>query len=168
MARENLLRKELALRFRSIFLQSVPVITVAILAIIVLSLLTPPHAAPERFIRPAVAHQQAVADMRMLIDIRTPEEWRQTGIPQGGVTADFNALSEQGVFVDHVLGMVGGDKTRPIALICARGGRSGRAVTMLEEAGFSDIRDVHEGMLGNRDGPGWIAGGLPTLRWHER
>ncbi len=52
-----------------------------------------------------------------------------------------------------------GDK--PIALICATGGRSARLLAALKRAGYSGFIDVSEGMLGSRRGPGWIARGLP-------
>lgn len=146
-------------------LWALPAALVVAIAIAALRLYAPAAADPELRIRPAIAHQQAVAGQRVLFDIRTSEEWSETGLPQGAVTADFNALSGEGKFVERVFGMVGGDKDRPVALICARGGRSARAVAMLREAGFSDVRDVEEGMLGNNRGPGWIAGGLPTLPW---
>lgn len=149
-------------------LWALPAALIVAIAIAAFRLYAPAAADPELFIRPVIAHQQAVADQRTLFDIRTPEEWSQTGVPQGAVTADFNALDAEGRFVERVLAMVGGDKDRPVALICARGGRSARAAAMLREAGFSDVRDVQEGMLGNGRSPGWIAGGLPTMRWKDR
>ena len=50
---------------------------------------------------------------------------------------------------------------RPVALICATGGRSAQLLAALKRAGYSGFIDVSEGMLGSRRGPGWIARGLP-------
>ncbi|GAB4136599.1 MAG: hypothetical protein Tsb0016_01010 [Sphingomonadales bacterium] len=113
--------------------------------------------------------QQALAvsqqDARLLIDIRTPAEWRETGIAPNAALADYNGLGRGGGFIARVNALVDGDKASPIALICARGGRSSRAARLLRAAGFEDVRDVHEGMIGNMDGPGWLARGLPTVPW---
>jgi rhodanese-related sulfurtransferase len=57
---------------------------------------------------------------------------------------------------------LGAGRERPIALICARGNRSTLASAALAEAGYSEIYNVREGMLGSPDGPGWLARGLPT------
>ncbi len=48
-------------------------------------------------------------------------------------------------------------------LICATGGRSGRVMRSLRQAGYSGFLDVSEGMLGSAAGPGWIAGGYPVV-----
>lgn len=53
---------------------------------------------------------------------------------------------------------------RPIALICARGVRSRFMVKQMQQAGFDDILDVPEGMLGSGAGPGWIKRGLPVTQ----
>lgn len=50
---------------------------------------------------------------------------------------------------------------RPIALICATGGRSNYVAGVLEENGIRVVFDISEGMFGNGDAPGWIARGLP-------
>ncbi len=125
---------------------------------------TPPH---DR-LTPDAAHAEARAGERLLIDIRTPAEWAATGVPEGAVTLDFKASGEGPAFVDGVLALTDGDRGRPIALICARGNRSGRAWRLLHEAAFGDVKDVAEGMLGNDLGPGWLGRGLPTRPWSSR
>lgn len=95
----------------------------------------------------------------LLIDIRQPEEWEETGSPKGAQRLDMRRPD----FLDALTALAGGDTTRPIALICASGGRSGRMSRALTEAGFTNVLDVSEGMLGSSAGPGWIARGLPTV-----
>ena len=58
--------------------------------------------------------------------------------------------------------ITGGDRSAPIALICARGVRSHHAANLLRQRGFKNIYDVNEGMLGNARGSGWLRQGLPT------
>jgi rhodanese-related sulfurtransferase len=53
----------------------------------------------------------------------------------------------------------------PIALICARGVRSRGMTARLTAAGFTNIIDVPEGMLGSGAGSGWLMRGLPTVAW---
>ncbi len=66
-------------------------------------------------------------------------------------------------FIDQVSAQVGGDRSLPVALICARGVRSRKMSNRLKQAGFTNIIDVPEGMLGSGAGPGWIKRGLPTV-----
>lgn len=105
---------------------------------------------------------QARAGKIVLIDVRSPREWRQTGVPEGAKTVTIHHPQGARGFLADVLEAAGGDKSRPIALICARGGRSSRGKRFLEANGFTNVRDVPEGMLGRGDRPGWLARKLPT------
>jgi rhodanese-related sulfurtransferase len=100
-----------------------------------------------------------------IVDVRLPVEWAETGLPAGsqGVSLQ-NPLTREvrGDFVADVLRAVGGDRRRPIALICARGNRSAFARQLLAEAGFTAVGDISEGMVGGANGPGWLGRGLPT------
>jgi len=81
------------------------------------------------------AHRLASEGKIALIDIRRPDEWEKTG----------------------------SDRGKPVALICARGVRSARMNNRLVEAGFTNIIDVPEGMLGSKAGPGWLKRSLPVV-----
>ena len=95
----------------------------------------------------------------LLVDIRAPVEVFHSGLAEGA----RNVATDSPRFVDYILEEVGGDKTRPVALICATGKRSKRAKELLEKEGFSNVTDVYDGMLGNDDcGRGWVEEGLPT------
>ena len=99
----------------------------------------------------------------ILIDIRTPEEWAETGIAQGAWPVSMHNASfpqELSVLIDKF----GADR---IAMICATGGRTGYVASVLKANGFDDIHDVSEGMLGNPNGPGWIARGMPLITVQE-
>ena len=99
----------------------------------------------------------------IMIDVRSPQEWRETGVPEYAQTVTIHNPDGLPGFITEVANVVGTDKERPIALICARGNRSSMAVQVLRQAGFRRILNVREGLLGNgRDGPGWLGRGLPT------
>lgn len=111
----------------------------------------------------AEAHNQAVAGDILLLDIRTPREWQATGIGQGAQPLDMRRED----FLDVLDQLTGGDRTRPIAVMCARGVRSARLSNSLTEAGYTAILDVPEGMSGSAAGPGWVRAGLPVEPYSE-
>ncbi len=104
-------------------------------------------------------HAAALAGDITLIDIRRPDEWSATGSGEGAHRLDLRRAD----FVGELAKLTGGDRDAPIALICARGVRSSRLANRLTEAGFTQIIDVPEGMLGSAAGPGWLARGLPVV-----
>ena len=107
---------------------------------------------------PAQAHEAAKAGALLLVDIRRPDEWARTGVGDGAIPLDMRRAD----FEEVLLAQAGGDLSRPVALICARGVRSRRMTERLTAAGFSRIIDVPEGMLGSGAGPGWLNRGLPV------
>ncbi|MDH3236125.1 MAG: rhodanese-like domain-containing protein [Alphaproteobacteria bacterium] len=110
------------------------------------------------------AHAQARAGKIVLIDVRSPGEWRDTGVPAGAKLVTIHHPQGARGFLRDILAAADGDKTRPIALICARGVRSSRGKRFLEANGFTNVIDVPEGMLGRGAAPGWLARKLPVRR----
>lgn len=113
----------------------------------------PTLTAPEAF-------TAAQAGQLTIVDIRTPQEWRQTGIAKGVTRIDMRDPA----FERALLAAVGGNREAPIALICRTGNRTGRLLPKLQQQGFSRIVHIPEGMVGSTAGPGWIARGLPLER----
>lgn len=105
------------------------------------------------------AHAAALAGDVVLVDIRRPDEWARTGIGEGAVPLDMRRSD----FTDALLAQTNGQTNHPVALICARGVRSRNLSNRLRTAGFTNIIDVPEGMLGSGAGPGWVRRGLPTV-----
>ncbi len=93
-----------------------------------------------------------------LIDIRRPSEWRTTGVGKGAHRISMH----QSGFINKIDRLTGGDRSKPIALICARGNRSARMKAKLNSLGFTNVINVSEGMLGSKAGPGWLKRKLPT------
>ncbi len=110
-------------------------------------------------IDPATAHKLAQTGQLTLIDIRRPDEWARTGSGEGAQRLDMRRKD----FITALDGIVGGDRSKPVALICATGVRSNRTSQRLKQAGFSHIIDVPEGMMGSKAGPGWLKRKLPVV-----
>lgn len=98
-------------------------------------------------------------DRIRLLDIRSPKEWRETGVAQGAWPVSMHDIR----FTTRLGTARELAESRPIALICATGNRSGLVTRALRMAGHDDLVDVPEGMLGSSAGPGWIKAGLPVV-----
>jgi rhodanese-related sulfurtransferase len=125
-------------------------------------------ASPVRADGPAIvdaptAQARAASGEITLIDVRSPAEWRKTGVPHGAMPVTIHHRAGIRGFVAETDRALGGNKDRPVALICATGRRSAVAAEALRRAGFTNVLNIREGMLGNRaDGPGWLGRKLPV------
>ncbi len=108
------------------------------------------------------AHRRAAAGDVLLIDVRTPREWRQTGLPVDAATATLRAPHGNDGFLQRIEQLTGGRRDQPVALICATGVRSAHAARLLRQQGYTAVIDVNEGMHGNRNGDGWLKRDLPV------
>ena len=118
------------------------------------------HAEPDLSAPEAAAQVQS--GKLILIDIRTPPEWKETGVAKGA--KQVNMLHPQGAqgFTNALLEQVKGNKDAPIALICRTGNRTTQVQRYLQSVGFTQVYNVKEGMAGSAAGPGWIKRGLPV------
>ncbi len=98
----------------------------------------------------------------ILIDVRSRQEWRQTGVPAGARPVTIHNPNGLVGFLEEIRRELAGEFDRPIAVICAQGNRSTLAQSALSQAGYSRVLNVREGLFGSADGPGWLARGLPT------
>jgi rhodanese-related sulfurtransferase len=111
---------------------------------------------------PAEAHAKALAGELVLIDIRTPEEWRETGIPASARPITMH--QEVATLIAALDAAAGGDRTRTLALICRTGSRTTFLQSELKKIGYSNVVNVAEGVVGGANGPGWVKSGLPVKR----
>jgi rhodanese-related sulfurtransferase len=130
-------------------------LTLILAATSVASLANPDMTAPE-------AAAAVSAGKITLIDIRTPPEWKETGVARGAQL--INMLHPQGApgFTNALLDKVKGDRNAPIALICRTGNRTTQVQRYLQSQGFTQVYNVKEGMAGSGAGPGWLKRGLPV------
>ncbi len=106
-----------------------------------------------------VAHDSLINDLIRLVDIRSREEWAETGVAQGAWPISLH----EDHFPERLFAAREIAHGRPVAMICATGGRTGYVMRGLREAGYSGFIDVSEGMLSSPRGPGWIASEFPTV-----
>lgn len=103
------------------------------------------------------ARKAVQAGEAILIDVRTPDEWRETGIAD--VALPITMHNNQ--FLSRLQTVIDKNPDKKIAFICAVGGRTGYITRELKKRGYDDLIDVSEGMLGSANGEGWIKRGLP-------
>ncbi|MDE0726415.1 MAG: rhodanese-like domain-containing protein [Alphaproteobacteria bacterium] len=120
-----------------------------------------PAALSQTVVSPDQALQLARGGQVTIIDIRRPDEWRQSGLPAGAERATVRLSRGPNKFLHQIAKLTQGDKSKPIALICAAGVRFGYAAKLLASRGYTQVMDISEGMLGNGHGAGWLARDLP-------
>lgn len=108
----------------------------------------------------AEAHAKALAGELVLVDVRTPNEWLETGIPSTAYSITMH--QDPNRFLAELLDKLDNDKARPLALICRTGTRTAMLQGQLMRIGFPNVYNVAEGVAGSFSGPGWRRLGLPT------
>jgi rhodanese-related sulfurtransferase len=108
------------------------------------------------------AAAQAQSGKMFLIDIRTPPEWKETGVAKGARLLNMQHPQGAPGFTNALLEKVNGDRNAPIALICRTGNRTTQVQRYLQSVGFTQVYNVKEGMAGSAAGPGWLKRGLPV------
>lgn len=69
----------------------------------------------------------------VLLDVRTPQEYREVRIP-GSVNAPLQSLSQEG--------SVPAGKDAALFVYCHSGARSGQAVKLLERMGYTNAKNI--------------------------
>ena len=83
-----------------------------------------------------------------IVDIRTPEEWNETGLLKGSIPIMF--FDERGGYdVDNFIRELKGrvDTEKPFALICRTGSRTGMLAPFLSETFHYHVINLQGGIL---------------------
>ncbi|WP_028331075.1 rhodanese-like domain-containing protein [Brachyspira alvinipulli] len=72
----------------------------------------------------------------ILIDVRTPDEIKETGAIEGATNIDFKAPD----FKENVSSL---DKSREYIIFCRSGNRSGQASQIMADLGFTNINNLN-------------------------
>lgn len=120
-------------------------------------------------ITPEEAHDLMEDEDFVYVDVRSVPEF-EAGHPEGAFNVPFLHRGPSGMApnADFVLVMEANwPKDAKLVIACQAGGRSAKAVAVLEAAGFTELRDQFAGYGGSKDPfkgtvePGWQATGLP-------
>lgn len=95
----------------------------------------------------------------ILLDVRTPGEWKETGVPKGAWPVNLRDKD----FGKKLSAILDRNPDKKIGFICRTGNRSGYVFKAVQKYGVQNIVDVSEGMAGSAAGPGWLKAGLPTV-----
>lgn len=106
-----------------------------------------------------------------LIDVRSPEEWQETGIADlRSIEKEVNLLTWI-FFTPHIhlnnnflneLEQILPDKQAELFFMCKSGGRSMQAANAAVSKGYKKSFNVDDGFIGNAmDNSGWINSNLP-------
>lgn len=103
------------------------------------------------------------------VDVRSEQEFEASHVP-GALNVPLNHRGPQGMvpnpdFMNVMQAAFGKDEKLVVG--CKSGGRSRRAVGLLEQAGFTNVVEMGAGMDGGRDAfgrslKGWVQEGLAT------
>ncbi len=98
------------------------------------SAVPPPAETAKRGKDPAKAREM-IATGAIVVDVRTPDEFAEGSLPRAAniPIQDFSGR------IAEVEKLAGGDKTRPIVVYCAVGGRAAKAKQQLEAAGYTQV-----------------------------
>ena len=96
----------------------------------------------------------------ILVDIRTPDEWRETGVAENAHKLDMN----DPMFLAKLSALTNGDRAKPVALICRTANRTRTVQQALLQSGYATIINVEGGMVGNSADKGWLKHGLPVVK----
>ena len=96
-----------------------------------------------------------------VIDIRTPGEWKQTGIIKGAHKMMFFTPRGEADLPNwfYELGRLVKDKDQPFIIYCAHANRTKVLGQGLEQMGFKHVYELKGGIEN-----GWIKAGKPTVK----
>ncbi len=98
----------------------------------------------------------------ILVDVRTEQEWKKSGIAKGALTISMQDPS----ILTQITQLRLNNPDKTIAFICASGMRSEIVRAELEKRGFTNIYSVFGGTTGNGLA-GWIQDGLPVVSYPD-
>jgi rhodanese-related sulfurtransferase len=106
------------------------------------------------------AHEQTQSGRVILVDIRTPEEWAETGVAKDAYRLDMRDAD----FVSRLAALRKANGDKPLALICRTANRTAVVQEALMRHGWSDVINVRGGMKGRGPDKGWLEEALPLAK----
>ena len=123
-------------------------------------------------ISPTKAWINAKENKMIIIDVRTVNEWKETGIIPESMLINMHDsnFSEKKDFLKEIEEVIHSQPQKQIAIICASGGRSSLTSNALISKGYKNIYNVSGGILGknNENLPGWLSLSLPIEQCDDK
>ncbi|HRJ68794.1 MAG TPA: rhodanese-like domain-containing protein [Beijerinckiaceae bacterium] len=106
------------------------------------------------------AQERLASGKSVLVDIRRPEEWAETGVASGAVRLDMTADD----FLPKLQSLQKANPGKDIDIICRTANRTAFVQSELAKRGWKGIVNVRGGMAGRAPDIGWIAAKLPIVK----
>ncbi|MCI4399919.1 MAG: rhodanese-like domain-containing protein [Campylobacteraceae bacterium] len=97
----------------------------------------------------------------LIVDVRTKEEWEQTGVLQNATLItyfDNQARALKDEFMKSLNEVTKGDKNKQIVLVCRTGLRSKLVAGILDREGYKNVYNYKDGMLN------WLVEGRAVVK----
>ncbi|WP_162549281.1 rhodanese-like domain-containing protein [Halorhodospira halochloris] len=115
----------------------------AIALLLTIAFLALPHPAHSNYYSVAPDPGDLLQFNGVLVDIREPYEWQQTGIVEGSKTITYRHTED---FIEHLEPHLN-QELRPIALICRTGNRTRQAAHLLSQKVDAPVINIEGGIF---------------------
>lgn len=105
------------------------------------------------------AHEAARAGRMVIVDIRRPDEWAESGVAEGAIR--LNMLDPD--FPQRLVALKQQSGDKELGIICRTANRTDYVQKAFARHNFRLV-NIRGGMAGNPEDQGWIDAGLPVTR----
>ena len=114
------------------------------------------------------AHSLYINKNLTIIDVRTINEWKMTGIIPTSILINMHddKYQERNGFVTEITKILLEYQDKNVAFICASGARSKIITDYLINKGYKNIYHIPDGIMGKQN-DGWLFNGYPLINYNN-
>ena len=114
------------------------------------------------------AHSLYINKNLTIIDVRTINEWKMTGIIPTSILINMHddKYQERKGFVTEITKILLEYQDKNVAFICASGARSKIITDYLVNKGYKNIYHIPDGIMGKQN-DGWLFNGYPLINYNN-
>ena len=114
------------------------------------------------------AHSLYINKKLTIIDVRTINEWKMTGIIPTSILINMHddKYQERNGFVTEITKILLEYQDKNVAFICASGARSKIITDYLVNKGYKNIYHIPDGIMGKQN-DGWLFNGYPLINYNN-
>ena len=114
------------------------------------------------------AHSLYMNKNLTIIDVRTINEWKMTGIIPTSILINMHddKYQERNGFVTEITKILLEYQDKNVAFICASGARSKIITDYLINKGYKNIYHIPDGIMGKQN-DGWLFNGYPLINYNN-